>query len=95
MLKVEIACVLADDVLRMSLQVPEGATVEDVIDQSGLSKSHPELFPVTGSIGIFGRLCNEDALVRDGDRIEIYRPLRADPKEARRNRARRRTRAER
>lgn len=94
MLKIELACALSQDVLLIPLQLPDGATVGDAIEQSGLHKLHPELFPLAGSIGIFGKLCDEDTLVREGDRIEIYRPLRADPKEARRNRAKHRDKAE-
>ena len=90
MLKVELACALPEQVWRMTLEVPEGTTVADIIEQSGLSHSHPELFPLTDNIGIFGKLCEQHTLVRDGDRVEIYRPLLADPKEARRNRAKRR-----
>lgn len=90
MLKVELACALPDQVWRMTLEVPEGTTVADIIKHSGLPRSHPELFPLTDNIGIFGKLCEQHTLVQNGDRVEIYRPLLADPKEARRNRAKRR-----
>jgi uncharacterized protein len=90
MLKVQLACAEAEDVMLLTLQVAEGATVKDAVEQSGLRNRCPQLFPVTGSIGIFGKLCTEATLLQDGDRIEIYRPLRADPKEARRSRASRR-----
>ena len=43
--------------------------------------------PWNGDVGIFGELCNRDAVPRDGDRVEIYRPLKLDPKESRRARA--------
>lgn len=89
-MKVELACALQQDVLLVSLQLPDGATVDDAIEQSGILRRYPQLVPVGGSIGIFGKLCSEDTVLQEGDRIEIYRPLRADPKEARRNRASRR-----
>jgi putative ubiquitin-RnfH superfamily antitoxin RatB of RatAB toxin-antitoxin module len=61
--------------------VPEGSTVRDVLEKSGL-------LPLPrGKVGIFGRLVSPDTPVADGDRIELYRPLAADPKEARRRRA--------
>ena len=50
----------------------------------------PDLDPAHGPIGIFGRVVAPDALLKDGDRVEIYRPLLADPKDARRTRARHR-----
>jgi putative ubiquitin-RnfH superfamily antitoxin RatB of RatAB toxin-antitoxin module len=90
MLRVELACALPDQVWRIMLEVSEGTTVADIIERSGLQQIHPELFPLTDNIGIFGKLCQQDTPVRDGDRVEIYRPLLADPKEARRNRAKRR-----
>ena len=64
--------------------VPVGATVRDVLEKSGL------LPLVEGKVGIFGKTVQVDARVAHGDRIEIYRPLAVDPKEARRQRARRR-----
>lgn len=90
MLKVELACALSVQVWRMMLEVPEGSTVADIIERSGLQQSHPELFPLMDNIGIFGKLCQQNTPLRDGDRVEIYRSLLADPKEARRNRAKRR-----
>jgi len=63
------------------VRVKEGATVRDVLERSGL------LPLARGRIGIFGKLVRADARVSDGDRVEIYRPLAADPKEARRRRA--------
>lgn len=90
MLKVELACALQQDVLLVSLQLPDGATVKDAIEQSGILDRYPQLSPVSGSTGIFGKLCAEGTLLQEGDRVEIYAPLRADPKQARRNRAVRR-----
>ena len=66
---------------RARVRVPEGSTVRDVLQKSGLPPQ-PH-----GRVGIFGRVVSPDTPVADGDRIELYRPLAADPKEARRRRA--------
>ena len=63
------------------LRVREGSTVRDVLEKAGLPlQPH-------GKVGIFGKVVSPDTPVADGDRIELYRPLAADPKEARRRRA--------
>ncbi len=61
--------------------------VEDVIRHSGVLEAYPEIDLKVNKVGIFSRTVKLDALVKDGDRIEIYRPLLADPKEIRRRRA--------
>jgi uncharacterized protein len=91
MLTVEIACAINQEVILIPVQVPEGTTVMEAIELSGLAKRLPQLFPVTAGLGIYGKACSGSTLLRDGDRVEICRPLKADPKEARRNRAARRT----
>jgi hypothetical protein len=63
----------------LKLEVPEGSTVRDVIAQSGLLKQFPEIDLDTQKVGIFGKLTKLDAVVEDGSRIEIYRPITADP----------------
>ena len=72
--------------IHLQLTVVLGARVADVIDESGLLQSHPEIKDM--SVGIFGALVPLTRLVKTGDRIEIYRPLLIDPKEKRRQRAR-------
>jgi len=69
------------------LRVPAGTTVEGAIAASGAHSVIAELAGQTLDVGIFGRSCSLQDPVRDGDRIEIYRPLTADPKLARRRRA--------
>ena len=78
---VEVVHALPERAESMRVRVKEGATVRDVLERSGL------LPLARGKIGIFGKLVRADARVSDGDRVEIYRPLAADPKEARRRRA--------
>jgi putative ubiquitin-RnfH superfamily antitoxin RatB of RatAB toxin-antitoxin module len=69
------------------LNVDAGDTVESVIRQSGLLQRFPEIDLQTNKVGIFGKAAALSAALHDGDRIEIYRPLIADPKEARKKRA--------
>jgi len=68
------------------VQVEPGATVGDAIRLSGIRDSLPSGFEPAG-IGIFGRLVQPSARLHDGDRVELYRPLKVDPKQARRKRA--------
>lgn len=72
----------AGEVDEVSLELPPGATVADALDASGLARRYPgvEQLPV----GIWGSFCERDAALRDRDRVELYRPLKVDPKEARR-----------
>ena len=70
----------------VALTLPAGATVADAIARSGLV-AHHRIDPGAICAGVHGRLVRDDAALRDGDRVEICRPLVADPKEARRVRA--------
>jgi putative ubiquitin-RnfH superfamily antitoxin RatB of RatAB toxin-antitoxin module len=83
-LEVEVVYAQPERTESVRVRVPEGATVRDVLEKSGL------LSRVSGKVGIFGKVVRADAPVANGDRVEIYRPLAADPKEARRRRAARR-----
>jgi uncharacterized protein len=74
-----------EDAARVALA--PGSTVRDAIERSGIARRHPELDLERQKVGIFGRVVAQGATVRDGDRIEIYRPLALDPKAARRLRA--------
>lgn len=84
MLVVEVVYALPQREESARVSVPQGATVRDVLEKAGL------LPLARGKVGIFGKVVPADAPVADGDRVEIYRPLAADPKEARRRRAARR-----
>jgi putative ubiquitin-RnfH superfamily antitoxin RatB of RatAB toxin-antitoxin module len=64
----------------LRLEVPEGSTVEDAIKQSGLLKRFPELNLETQKVGIFGKIVKLNTPLKDSDRVEIYRPIIADPK---------------
>jgi len=76
----------------IELELEEGTTVRQAIEASQLLILHPEIGPDTLAIGVFGDRVTEGTVLRDGDRVEIYRPLKADPKAARRQRAARRHR---
>ena len=85
--EVVYATLAGEDVARVSL--PEGATLRDAVLASGILARHPEVETRALVLGIFGRIRPATARVAQGDRIEIYRHLQVDPKEARRQRYRR------
>ena len=74
-------------VFSVALELPPGATVADAIERSGIRAARPGLEIRADRVGVFARRVALDAALRDGDRVEIYRPLTLDPKEARRRRA--------
>jgi putative ubiquitin-RnfH superfamily antitoxin RatB of RatAB toxin-antitoxin module len=84
---VEVAYAKSHEQVIVALKVPENSTVETAIKASGLLTCFPEINLSEAKAGIFGRVCKLDQTVGQGDRIEIYRPLVNDPKEARRRRA--------
>ena len=87
--RVAIACSpVAGSAFEMTLTLPAPATALDAIRASGLLERHPELGLGEPLIGIWGRACAPEAVLADGDRVELYRPLTMDPNEARRLRAR-------
>jgi putative ubiquitin-RnfH superfamily antitoxin RatB of RatAB toxin-antitoxin module len=78
----------ARQVDQVSLTLPEGATVAEALQASGLLGRHPDIDPATAKLGVWGKLRQAEDRLRDGDRVEVYRPLKVDPKEARRQRYR-------
>ncbi|HBU28605.1 MAG: RnfH family protein [Thiobacillus sp. GWE1_62_9] len=86
-ISVEVIYALPDLQPILRTQLAEGATVEDAIRASGVLDAHPEIDLAKNKVGIFSKLVKLDEKVRDRDRVEIYRPLIADPKEVRRKRA--------
>ena len=88
-LRVEVAYALPAEQVLLEVEVDEGATVSDAIARSGMRDRFPDLHVGPGHVGIFGRPVELDAPVRDGDRVEIYRTLIADPRDARRARMKR------
>jgi len=86
-IKVEVAYATPAKQILLDLEVSQGCTVEDAIELSGIRRQFPEMKLDPKAVGIFSRKVPMDHLLRDGDRVEIYRPLIADPKESRRKRA--------
>ena len=84
---VEVCHALPDAVFLRELEVEEGTTLQQAIERSGVLERFPALDLATCKVGIHGKVRPLDALLRPRDRIEIYRPLIADPKDARRRRA--------
>jgi putative ubiquitin-RnfH superfamily antitoxin RatB of RatAB toxin-antitoxin module len=87
---VEVAYARPDGQVIIPLRVEEGTTIEGAIRRSGIQKRFTEIDLATAKVGIFGKLAALDTVLRPRDRVEVYRPLIADPKEARKRRARRR-----
>lgn len=87
MLKVEVAYACTDAQLIVEVEVEEGATIGQAIHQSGILQKFPEIDLAKNKVGIFGRQVSLLEPLRAGDRVEIYRGLIADPKLARRLKA--------
>ncbi len=87
MIRVEVAYARPDRQVVLPLVVPEGTTVDTALRQSEIELQFPEIDLENVKVGIFGKITRRDTVLRPRDRIEIYRPLIADPKEVRRQRA--------
>ncbi len=68
----------------LKLEVPDGSTIKEVIEKSGLLKMFPEIDIEAQKVGIFGRLSKLNTVVQEGNRVEIYRPITADPETVKR-----------
>ena len=84
---VEVAYASGSMQALVTLKMPAGATVQDAIEASGFLHHFPDIDLAVNPVGIFGKVCSLDQRLKPADRIEIYRPLLHDPKEARRQRA--------
>lgn len=84
---IEVAYATPLKQLILECQVEAGTSARDAVATSGIRQHFPEIDPETCDLGVFGKVIPEDYELQDGDRIEIYRPLIADPKEIRRQRA--------
>ena len=76
----------AGEVDLCELILPAGSTVADAVRESGLARRYPGLNLAESALGVWGAFVSADQLLRDHDRVEVYRPLLVDPKEARRRR---------
>ncbi len=86
-ISVEVVYALRDRQKVVTVPLSAGATVREAVERSGLLSEFPEIDLAVNKFGIWNKLAKADALLRDHDRVEIYRPLIADPKEVRRQRA--------
>lgn len=86
---VEVVYALADEQALLELELPAGSTMREAVLRSGLDARFPGLDLATVPLGIFGKAVSrpEARVLEAGDRVEIYRPLQADPKEVRKRRA--------
>ncbi len=84
---IEVAYALPHDQIVRQLNVPAGTTAKQAVELSGISRMLSEIDLSQNKLGIFGKLIKPDTILNDRDRVEIYRPLAVDPKEARRRRA--------
>lgn len=87
MMTVEVAYALPQKQWLIAISVPGGTTALQAIQRSGLLQELPELSVEQCKIGVFGKIVSRDTVLQALDRVEIYRPLIADPKQARRLRA--------
>ncbi|NBV74545.1 MAG: RnfH family protein [Methylococcaceae bacterium] len=76
----------ADRQLWLRLEVPDGSTVQQAIELSGVLKRYPNIDLETQKVGIFGKFAKLDTPVKEGDRVEIYRKITADPQQVQRRR---------
>ena len=87
LINVEVAYATPQKQSLIALTVPSGSTAEQAILASGIIDAHPEINLSKAKVGVWNRVCKPSAVVSDGDRVEVYRPLIADPKEVRKRRA--------
>ena len=88
-IEIEVAYASKDRQFLKTLHVPAGTRISEAINLSGLLEMFPGLVLEELMVGIYAKKTSLDQLVKDGDRVEVYRPLEIDPKDARRARARR------
>ena len=84
---VEVAYALPDKQSLISLEVEEGTTIKEAIEASGVLDTYDQIDLTRDKVGIFSKFATLDTVLREKDRVEIYRPLIADPKKVRKERA--------
>ncbi|WP_298397153.1 RnfH family protein [uncultured Azonexus sp.] len=87
MINIEVCYPLPDKQEVVRLRLPAGSVLKQAVEASGLVEKYPEIDLAKNKFGIWNKLSKLDAALRDFDRVEIYRPLIADPKEVRKQRA--------
>ncbi len=86
-IEVEVAYARPDKQLILKVQGRAGLTIREAIEKSGIVDHFPEIDPEQAKVGVFSKAAKLDTELRAGDRVEIYRPLIADPKAARKKKA--------
>ncbi|MDE0948565.1 MAG: RnfH family protein [Candidatus Thioglobus sp.] len=84
---VEVAYALPDKQSLISIEIKNGSTLKEAIEASGILETFEQIDLTKDRVGIFAKFATLDTILRDKDRVEIYRPLVADPKKARKDRA--------
>jgi uncharacterized protein len=87
LIEIEVAYAKPEEQVIVIFNVPQGTTIGQAVNLSGLLSRFPEISSSELKMGVFGVVCKPEQMAKQGDRIEIYRPLIHDPKEARRQRA--------
>lgn len=87
LIDIEVAYAQPDRQVVLSLRVPAGTEAREAVRRSGLLDRFPDIDRDSLTIGVFGTAVSACAPLSHGDRVEIYRPLQVEPKQARRNRA--------
>lgn len=87
-MKITVVYALPRQQIVRELELPDGSTVSAALRQSGLLEDFPAIDPRVTKLGIFGKTASRDDVLRPGDRVEIYRPLCIDARDARRLRSR-------
>lgn len=85
-LSIEVCYALAHEQTVIAVELPQGATVQQALDASGILRRYPQIDLGTQKVGVFGKLKPLDTVLADHDRVEIYRPLVVDPKLSRQRR---------
>jgi len=86
-INVEVIYALPKEQITFKVSAEQGATAQQIIEASGVLAKYPEIELNQNKLGIYSRLIKLDTVIEDGERVEIYRPLIADPKEMRKRRA--------
>lgn len=87
MINVEVVYALAEKQSLLSFAIKEGATAIEAVKHSGIMDTYSTIDLETIKLGIFSKSCMNEQVLNEGDRVEIYRPLIADPREVRKRRA--------
>ncbi len=85
-MNVGICYALADKQIWLRIDVPENSTIAEVINLSGIKDQFPDIDLQTQKVGVFGKITKLDTVVKDGERVEIYRKITADPNQVQRRR---------